>query len=140
MKITLKLVCCLLLSGCDLSYYWQATRGHLDLLQRKHEIQILLIDNTTDPELRKKFQLLSDVRQFASTELNLPSGNGYKSYVKLTNSYVSVLVSAVPPFSLNPKQWCYLIIGCQSYRGYFEIADAQQLANELRYPSVSAET
>ncbi|MGA1119105.1 MAG: aminopeptidase [bacterium] len=132
MKILLILVCCLLLAGCDLSYYWQATRGHLDLLQRKQEIQSLLLDNTTDPELRKKFQLLSEVRRFASTELNLPSGNGYKSYVELPNSYVSVLVSAAPPFSLNPKQWCYLIIGCQSYRGYFDIADAEQLANELR--------
>jgi predicted aminopeptidase len=132
MKFPLILVCCLLLAGCDLSYYWQATRGHLDLLQRKQEIQSLLLDNTTDPELRKKFQLLSEVRSFASTKLNLPSGNGYTSYVELPNSYVSVLVSAAPPFSLNPKQWCYLIIGCQSYRGYFDIADAEQLANELR--------
>jgi len=132
MKIPLIFFCCLLLAGCELSYYWQATRGHLDLLQRKQEIQSLLLDNTTDPELRKKFQLLSEVRSFASTELNLPSGNGYKSYVELPNSYVSVLVSAAPPFSLNPKQWCYLIIGCQGYRGYFDIADAEQLANELR--------
>lgn len=132
MKIPLIFFCCLLLAGCELSYYWQATRGHLDLLQRKQEIQSLLLDNTTDPELKKKFQLLSEVRSFASTELNLPSGNGYKSYVELPNSYVSVLVSAAPPFSLHPKQWCYLIIGCQGYRGYFDIADAEQLANELR--------
>ena len=132
MKIPLIFFCCLLLAGCELSYYWQATRGHLDLLQRKQEIQSLLLDNKTDPELRKKFQLLSEVRSFASTELNLPSGNGYKSYVELPNSYVSVLVSAAPPFSLHPKQWCYLIIGCQGYRGYFDIADAEQLANELR--------
>ena len=132
MKIPLIFFCCLLLAGCELSYYWQATRGHLDLLQRKQEIQSLLLDNTTDPELRKKFQLLSEVRSFASTELNLPSGNGYKSYVELPNSYVSVLVSAAPPFSLHPKQWCYLIIGCQGYRGYFDIADAEKLANELR--------
>jgi predicted aminopeptidase len=120
------------MAGCELSYYWQATRGHLDLLQRKQEIQSLLLDNTTDPGLKKKFQLLSEVRSFASTELNLPSGNGYKSYVELPNSYVSVLVSAAPPFSLHPKQWCYLIIGCQGYRGYFDIADAEKLANELR--------
>ena len=132
MKIPLIFFCCLLLAGCELSYYWQATRGHLDLLQGKQEIQSLLLDNTTDPELKKKFQLLSEVRSFASTELNLPSGNGYKSYVELPNSYVSVLVSAAPPFSLHPKQWCYLIIGCQGYRGYFDIADAEQLANELR--------
>ncbi len=132
MKIPLILVCCLLLAGCELSYYWQATRGHLDLLQRKQEIQSLLLDNTTDPELRTKFLLLSEVRRFASAELNLPSGNGYKSYVELPNSYVSVLISAAPPFSLNPKQWCYLVVGCQSYRGYFDIADAEQLANELR--------
>ena len=132
MKIPLIFFCCLLLAGCELSYYWQATRGHLDLLQRKQGIQSLLLDNTTDPGLKKKFQLLSEVRSFASTELNLPSGNGYKSYVELPNSYVSVLVSAAPPFSLHPKQWCYLIIGCQGYRGYFDIADAEQLANELR--------
>ena len=132
MKIPLIFFCCLLLAGCELSYYWQATRGHLDLLQGKQEIQSLLLDNTTDPELKKKFQLLSEVRSFASTELNLPSGNGYKSYVELPNSYVSVLVSAAPPFSLHPKQWCYLIIGCQGYRGYFDIADAEQLSNELR--------
>ena len=132
MKIPLIFFCCLLLAGCELSYYWQATRGHLDLLQGKQEIQSLLLDNTTDPELKKKFQLLSEVRSFASTELNLPSGNGYKSYVELPNSYVSILVSAAPPFSLHPKQWCYLIIGCQGYRGYFDIADAEQLANELR--------
>ena len=132
MKIPLIFFCCLLLAGCELSYYWQATRGHLDLLQGKQEIQSLLLDNTTDPGLKKKFQLLSEVRSFASTELNLPSGNGYKSYVELPNSYVSILVSAAPPFSLHPKQWCYLIIGCQGYRGYFDIADAEQLANELR--------
>ena len=132
MKILLILAFCPLLAGCDPSYYWQATQGHIDLLQRKQKIQNLLLDNTTDPVLRKKFQLLSKVRHFASKELNLPSGNGYKSYVELPNSYVSVLVSAAPPFSLNPKQWCYVIIGCQSYRGYFDIADAEQLANELR--------
>ena len=133
MKILLILAAfCPLLAGCELSYYWQATQGHIDLLQHKQEIQSLLLDNTTDPVLRKKFQLLSKVRRFASKKLNLPSGNGYKSYVELPNSYVSVLVSAAPPFSLNSKQWCYLIIGCQSYRGYFDIADAKQLANELR--------
>ena len=132
MKILLILAFCPLLAGCDPSYYWQATQGHIDLLQRKQKIQDLLLDNATDPVLRKKFQLLSKVRHFASKELNLPSGNGYKSYVELPNSYVSVLVSAAPPFSLNPKQWCYVIIGCQSYRGYFDIADAEQLANELR--------
>ena len=132
MKILLILAFCPLLAGCDPSYYWQATQGHIDLLQRKQKIQNLLLDNATDSVLRKKFQLLSKVRHFASKELNLPSGNGYKSYVELPNSYVSVLVSAAPPFSLNPKQWCYVIIGCQSYRGYFDIADAEQLANELR--------
>ena len=132
MKISLTIACCLLLTGCNLSYYWQATQGHLDLLQRKQEIRSLLLDNTTDLGLRKKLQLLSKVRRFASKELNLPSGNGYKSYVELPNSYVSILISAAPPFSLNPKQWCYLVVGCQSYRGYFDIADAEQLANELR--------
>jgi len=42
----------LLLGGCsDFGFYWQAASGHLDLLSRKQDIQELIQNPGTDPEL-----------------------------------------------------------------------------------------
>ena len=120
-----------LLVGCDLGYYWQAASGHFRLLDRQQSIQQLLSDNSTDPTLRRKFVLLQQVREFAASQLKLPRGNGYTSYVAWPRTYVSALVSAAPAFELEPKKWCYWVVGCQSYRGYFDLAEAQSLANSL---------
>ncbi|HAB07822.1 MAG TPA: hypothetical protein DHV78_04960, partial [Alcanivorax sp.] len=40
-------------------------------------------------------------------------------------------VVAAPPYSLEPRTWCYLLLGCLSYRGYFDRADAEALAEKL---------
>jgi predicted aminopeptidase len=41
-------------------------------------------------------------------------------------------VVAAPEFSVDPKEWCYPIVGCVAYRGYFVEARAQRFAAELR--------
>jgi predicted aminopeptidase len=41
-------------------------------------------------------------------------------------------VFAAPELSLEPRRWCFWIIGCLSYRGYFDVAAAELLAGELR--------
>jgi len=40
-------------------------------------------------------------------------------------------VVAAPVDALSPHQWCYPVIGCASYRGYFNEADARAFASEL---------
>src|SRR5690606_9273372 len=37
-----------------------------------------------------------------------------------------------PELSLQNRQWCYLIAGCLSYRGYFSEESAQRFAQELK--------
>ena len=39
---------------------------------------------------------------------------------------------AAPELSLVPKTWCFPIVGCVGYRGYYERADADALAAGLR--------
>jgi len=38
---------------------------------------------------------------------------------------------AAPEFSVAPKQWCYPVIGCASYRGYFKKKSAQNYADKI---------
>lgn len=125
------LVC--LVSGCEsLSYYGQSINGHLSLMSSRVDIDAVLGDPATDDALRKKLQLVQKVREFASTELGLPRNDSYTEYVDVGSPYVVWNVVATPEFSLSPQQWCFLVVGCLSYRGYYDRADAADFAAELR--------
>jgi len=37
-------------------------------------------------------------------------------------------VVATPEFSVEPREWCFPIVGCVGYRGYFKEARAEEFA------------
>ena len=120
-------------SGCsDLGFYWQAASGHLDLLNRKQNIQEILDSPETSPGLKRKLKLVESVRTFAIEQMSLPENEAYTAYVDLGRPYVTMVVTAAPPLELKAHQWCYFFVGCQEYRGYFDEADAVALAAEMK--------
>ena len=120
-------------SGCsDLGYYWQAASGHLELLNRKQDIQELLDSPHTPAELKRKLKLVKSVRKFAIQQLAIPENEGYSGYVELDRPYVTMVVTAASELELNARKWCYWFIGCQEYRGYFDEEQARTYAEELR--------
>jgi len=123
----------LLLSGCEsLGYYYQSVQGHLSLMHQSRPIKQLLQDKDTDPDLKKKLKLVLEVREFATAHLGLPVNESYHSFAALDRKAVVWNVVATPEFSVAPKQWCYPVIGCASYRGYFSLEQAQQYGDGLR--------
>ena len=46
--------------------------------------------------------------------------------------YVVWNVVAAPEFSVDPKEWCFPVVGCVAYRGYFAEPKAEAFAAELR--------
>ncbi len=123
----------LLLSGCEsIGYYYQSVEGHLSLMQKSRPIKQLLQDEELDPVLREKLKLVLEVREFASSHLGLPDNESYHSYAALDRKAAVWNVVATPEFSMAPKQWCYPVIGCASYRGYFKQERAQQYGDELK--------
>jgi len=46
-------------------------------------------------------------------------------------------VFATPELSLELKTWCYPVLGCAGYRGYFERADAEAMAPNWRPPATT---
>jgi len=113
-------------------YYAQAAAGQLDLLSRRQSIAEVVDDPDTPQALRERLRLVLEIRAFAERELHLPGGGSYTSYADLQRPYVVWAVFAAPEFSLSLKQWCYPIVGCAVYRGYFAEAAAQSFARELR--------
>lgn len=120
-------------SSCStIGYYYQSVNGHLSLMGSSRSIDDILQDKSVDPEIKNRLELVRDARRFASVELGLPENDSYLSYAKLDRDAVVWSVVATLEFSVQPKQWCYPVVGCASYRGYFDKQQAQQYKNDLR--------
>jgi predicted aminopeptidase len=72
------------------------------------------------------------VRDFAMSDLGLPDNGSYRTYADLGRRYVTWNLFAAPEFSVRPKEWCFPIAGCVSYRGYFDEARATREAGKMR--------
>ena len=123
----------LCLGGCGtLAYYAQATGGHLDLLQRSRPVADWLADANTPAPLRARLQLSQRMRDFAVQELKLPENTSYRRYADLQRGAVIWNVVAAPELSLTLKTWCFPVLGCVGYRGYFSREPAETLAAQLK--------
>lgn len=132
-QIYLLLLLFLLLSGCStVSYYSQAVSGHLSLMWSGKSVTHLIQRSDTRPELKHKLQLSQAARRFAEERLSLPVGGAFSDYVALDRPWVLVNLIAVPEFSLQPNRWCYPVVGCQAYRGYFSLEDARAEAADFQ--------
>ncbi len=120
---------CFLLPAC---YYVQATQGQIEVLSKREPIDEVLASPDTAEDLSRRLRLVQDARQFSVEELGLPDNKSYRSYSDLERDYVVWNVFAAPEFSLEAREWCYPIVGCVSYRGYFSEEAAHKEADKLR--------
>ena len=120
-------------SGCSsLGYYAQAAGGQVDLLQRSRPVADWLADESTPTALRERLLLTQRERGFAVSELKLPDNASYHRYADLERDAVVWNVVAAPELSLKLKTWCFPVLGCVGYRGYFNRDEAHALADALK--------
>jgi predicted aminopeptidase len=114
--------------GC---YLLQSAQGHLALMSKREPIPRVIDDPSTSAALRAQLKSVTAIRNFASRELGLPDNGSYRKYADIGRPYVVWNVVAAPEFSVDPKQWCFPIVGCVAYRGYFVEKRARRFAAGL---------
>jgi predicted aminopeptidase len=119
-------------TGCSLPYYWQAAAGHFDVVQRRVPIDAVLDDPAQPASIKDSLRRVVAMRQFAIDELGLPDNDSYVTYADLERPYVVWNVVAAGEFSVDAEQWCFLFIGCVSYRGYFSRDAAREFSATLK--------
>jgi predicted aminopeptidase len=120
-----------MLAGCGTLYVAQAARGQMQILNARKPIPRVLADPAVDAKLKTRLEEVRAAREFAWRELGLPNNKSYTSYADLKREYVTWSVVATPEFSVDPLEWCFPIVGCVSYRGYFREASAAKYAARL---------
>jgi predicted aminopeptidase len=117
------------LSGCaNLGYYWQSVTGHVAVMNAAKPVQDWLSDNSTPEATKRRLELSQRIRSYASEQLMLPDNASYRRYADLKRRSVVYNVVAAPEFSLTLYTWCFPVVGCVGYRGYYHEADAKQEA------------
>ena len=125
-----------LLSGCaspttGLGYYWQSARGQAQLMLAARPVPDWLHNEQTPTTLRAQLATAQRIRAFAVTELALPDNASYHRYADLGRRAAVYNVVAAPALSLTLKTWCFPVVGCVGYRGYFDEANARAYAASL---------
>lgn len=122
----------LLLPGCgSFFFYTQAIHGQFKILVNRQPVDKIIDAPNTSVELKKELNLALDIRTFAIESLKLPGQHHYQTYVNVKQPYVAWAVFAAPQYSMEPKTWCYPIVGCAVYRGYFSRKKADTYAKQL---------
>lgn len=120
-------------SGCaSIDYLGQSASGHIRLLAAARPVKDAIADPATPEALRKRLELTQRMRQFAVTELHEPDNASYRSYADLKRPAAVWNVVAAPELSLRLVTWCFPIVGCVGYRGYYDLASAQAAARPLK--------
>lgn len=120
-------------SGCHtIGFYGQAVKGQYQIFTHQQSIDKLLASADTPRPLKERFELLRDLRAFASTDLKLPTDSHYRKYVDVHRPFVVWNVEAAREFSMAPKTWWYPLLGSLEYRGYFSKWSATNYAAYLR--------
>lgn len=123
----------LAVSGCHtLGFYGQAVKGQYEIFAHQEPIEKLMESSQVPTPLKQRFELLRDLRGFASADLKLPTDDHYRKYVDVHRPFVVWNVEAAPEFSMEPKTWWYPVLGSLEYRGYFSKAGATNYAGYLR--------
>lgn len=125
-------------SGCgsvpydSISYYWQASVGHLKILSAAKPVDEILKSRDGSPRLLAQLEYSKQIRTFSVEKLHLPDNLSYRSYTDIHRPFPVWNVLAAPATSLDLNKWCFPLLGCISYKGFYSEADARELSERLR--------
>ncbi len=121
------------ISGCGtLGYYWQSTAGHVRLLNAAEPVDAVLQRPDLSADLRARLVFSQKIRDYAIRRLHLPDNGSYRRYADLGRPAAVWNVVAAPELSLDLHTWCFLVVGCVGYRGYYDPAQARAEADVMK--------
>ncbi len=124
---------CLLpgLCGCSPEYFIRAAYEEGRILWRRKPITTMLAEEGVAPDVRRKLEMVLELRDFAADELGLNVSGSYAAYSHVDRPVLLHVLTAVPKTSFEPYTWWFPFVGRMPYKGYFDRNDAKKEADAL---------
>ena len=106
-------------------HYLKFTSGN------KVDLEEAIVNQHISQNQRKKLLLIKSALSFVATK-GLNVSNSYDTYVNLGNKKdLTYLIIASEKLELKLKQWCFLLVGCFPYLGFFYQNDRDNMLRGL---------
>jgi len=106
-------------------------RGEIHIVLNSRPINKYLSDPDFPDSLKKRLNLIKEVRKYAMDSLGLSGSRNYTEYYDQHNKPAIWVLTACDPFSLKIKVWKFPFLGSVPYKGFFHkeeaLYDQQQL-------------
>ncbi len=118
--------------GCAVDYLIGVGLGELNVLLNSRPITEVLDSNTLDATTAAELKYVLDARAYAVDVLGLYGGNSYTTFYDSEGQAVLYNISACRQDRLEPYIWSFPFVGEVEYIGYFDEAQADRCADNLR--------
>ncbi|QSE99016.1 aminopeptidase [Fulvivirga lutea] len=106
-------------------------KGQWHIVSNAKPVEEFLSDPNVDQSTKEKLNLVQDVREFCVSQLGLSDTENYTEMYDQQGKPVLWVVTACKPFSFEPYQWKFPVVGTVPYKGFFEEALAHEEAKRL---------
>ncbi len=113
-------------SGVHIVYGLKLLKGQATVIYQAEPIQNRLDDPLFPDSLKRKISLIQQVRQFAVDSLGFGQTNNYRTYFQEPNHTLLWMLTGCKPHSFEEKEWCFPLVGCFGYIGFFDSTAALQ--------------
>ena len=108
-------------------------KGQLNIVRKARPIAEVLVDPEFPDSLKTNLRLIDDIKRFAFDSLGINYSENYSKVFDQKGKESMFVVSACQPHMLEPKQWAFPLIGTFSYKGFFDVNKAVELAKQLKH-------
>ena len=130
-NILVILVSGLSFSCANINQNYSLLTNHFSILKKAKSISDLKKNDSFNPDLKKRLELIQEIKSFAVKNLSLRKTSSYSTYLDLGREAVVWNVLSVKKNSLKLDNWCYFIAGCFSYKGFYEKENAYIFSKSL---------
>lgn len=111
----------------DLIFYGLSqAKGQFRVLWQAVPLEEILSRKDLPDSTRYKLELIQQVKAFGEEELGINPSKNYTTFFDQEGKDILWMVTACPPFSLEPKKWNFPLIGSFGYKGFFDLEKAKK--------------
>jgi len=118
------------LTGCQLSYLFQAAAGEFRFLYNAVPVEEVLRQDSLSADEKRRLALVSRIKEFGENEIGLKKSDNYET-INLKDRFNVYTVSASPKDKLSLLTWWFPVAGNVPYLGFFDLEGARKERDSL---------
>ncbi|UBM58941.1 aminopeptidase [Marinilongibacter aquaticus] len=115
-----------------INYGFQQLLGQVRVLTHTVPVEEVLGNPNYPDSLKANILLIEEIKAFTVSELGLRPSGSYRRFYDQHGKPIIWVITACPPYALEPKTWDFPLLGEFSYKGFFNENEAQKEAEELK--------